>query len=429
MQGGKPLRTLESGVVCQSCGGEKLTSFYTVTNIPVHSVLQMHTREVAMKYPTGDLSLAFCRSCGFIFNVLFDPSLHEYSARYEETQGYSDTFNAFHRGLAQHLIERYNLRDKDVIEIGSGKGEFLLLLCRLGNNHGIGFDPAYVEGRSQLTAADKVKFVREFYSERYSRLRADFVCCKMTLEHIHTVADFVGMIRRSMHDRYDTVVFFQVPSVTRILSDLAFWDIYYEHCSYFSSGSLARLFRSCGFEVMSLGSTYSDQYLTLEARPAQFSSSTLMPNEEKLEDLCAMVGQFSSLIQSQIELWRRFCRLSRQQGLRTILWGSGSKAVAFLGTIAVQDSIEYVVDINPHRQGTFMAGSGQEIVAPEFLGGYRPDIVIAINPVYQQEIRDRLDGMGLAPVLVGACRADASLLGAIERAQTSHGLAGHSAAI
>jgi hypothetical protein len=389
----------------------------------------MYTRERAVQYPTGNLSLVFCRSCGFIFNVLFDPSLHEYSAQYEETQSYSDTFNAFHRALALDLLERHNLRDKRIIEIGCGKGEFLLLLCRLGNNQGVGFDPAYVEGRIQVGTADRVTFVREFYSERFAGTPADFVCCKMTLEHIQATADFVGMVRESMRERYNTVVFFQVPDVTRILSEMAFWDIYYEHCCYFSPGSLARLFRFCGFEVMNVARTYSDQYLTIEARPARVPASGYCPEEDNVEHVAELVGRFASLIPEQIELWRGLCRGSRGQGLRTVLWGSGSKAVAFLSTLGVSDSIHYAVDINPHRQGTFIASSGQEIVGPDFLREYRPHIVIAMNPVYENEIRERLHAIGLAPTLVSARLADKSLLGAIERAKVARALDGHAAAV
>ena len=50
-------------------------------------------------------------------------------------------------------------------------------------------------------------------------------------------------------ERPDTVVFFQIPNARYVLCDVAFWDIYYEHCSYFTKGSLARLFRQAGFEV------------------------------------------------------------------------------------------------------------------------------------------------------------------------------------
>ena len=64
------------------------------------------------------------------------------------------------------------------------------------------------------------------------------------------VGEFIATIRRSIGERPDTVVFFQIPNARYVLCDVAFWDIYYEHCSYFTPGSLARLFRRSGFEVL-----------------------------------------------------------------------------------------------------------------------------------------------------------------------------------
>ena len=69
--------------------------------------------------------------------------------------------------------------------------------------------------------------------------------------------------------------------------------------------------------------------------------------------------------------------------------------MAFLTTLNVRDEIAYAVDINPHKHGTFMAGTGQEIVAPEFLREYRPDMVIVMNSIYCAEIRRELDRMGV----------------------------------
>ena len=62
--------------------------------------------------------------------------------------------------------------------------------------------------------------------------------------------------------------------------------------------------------------------------------------------------------------------------------------------------IEYVVDINPHRQGSYMAGTGQKIVSPEFLKDYRPDIVIVMNPIYSEEITKQLKSMRLEPEIL-----------------------------
>jgi hypothetical protein len=66
----------------------------------------------------------------------------------------------------------------------------------------------------------------------------------------------------------------------------------------------------------------------------------------------------------------------------------------------VTRAIEHVVDINPHRQGRHMPGTGQLIVAPAFLAEHEPDCVIVMNPVYVDEIGEDLARLGLDPEVV-----------------------------
>jgi len=360
----------------------------------------MRTREIALNYRKGDIALGFCQSCGFVSNLAFDPRRLEYSSDCEESQGFSPTFNAFARYQARRLIEQYDLHHKDIIEIGCGKGEFLILLCELGNNRGIGFDPAFVRGRNRSQALDRITFITDFYSEKYANYHGDFICCRMTLEHIQHTADFIMTVRQAIGGWSDTIVFFQVPDVMRILRDCAFEDIYYEHCSYFSPGSLARLFRKCGFKIIHLGTEYDGQYLTIEAKPASGKTPITLPQEDDMEKLKSYIASFQERCQKKLYAWRKRLRQIRSNGRRVVLWGSGSKGVTFLTTLKVCDEIKYVVDINHYRQGTYMPGNGQEIVSPDFLRKYQPDIVIVMNPVYREEIRQNLNQMGLSPELL-----------------------------
>ena len=381
---------------CPCCGSDHVRVFYEAPSVPVNSVLLVSSREEALRFPTGDISLGFCNACGFIYNTSFDRRLVEYSSRCEETQGFSAYFREWHENLARRLIHRYGLRAKKIVEIGCGKGEFLTLLCDLGHNRGIGFDPAYIPERVSSESASHVEFIADLYNEDHTGIRADFLCCKMTLEHINNTGEFVRMVRRSLKDSSDTCVFFQVPDVLRVLEEEAFWDVYYEHCSYFSIGSLARLFRRCGFNVLNVGREYGDQYVTVEARSSNGAVSVL-PAEDDLDQLRSLVQRFTPQVSRRIEQWRERLEDFRNKGLKTVLWGAGSKGVAFLATLRVQDAVQYVVDINPYMTGHYMAKTGAKIIAPTDLREYRPDVVIIMNRIYRREIVGELSNLGLRP--------------------------------
>lgn len=388
-------------LACPSCSEQDIRIFHAIKDVPVNSVMNCHTREQALSFPRGDIILGLCGQCGFIYNTAFDRERVRYSAECEESQGYSPTFNAFAEKLARDLVDRYGLHKKKIIEIGCGKGQFLKLICALGRNTGVGFDPAFIPGRGDRGhPAQEIEFVKDYYSEKYSDYQGDFICCRMTLEHIPDTAAMVETVRRSIGKRPDTIVFFQVPDVVRIMRDCAFEDIYYEHCSYFSPGSLARLFQRHGFDVIDLQREYENQYVCLEAKPADRPREIDHPLYEDVGTMTDLVNGFESVYPSVLDHWQTRLEQYKLQSKRVVIWGGGSKGVAFLNAIGESAAIDYVVDIHPYRQQTYMAGSGQQIVTPAFLEEFRPDVVIIMNKIYREEIKAELTKRGLKPELI-----------------------------
>jgi C-methyltransferase C-terminal domain/Methyltransferase domain len=395
-----PAGTRLTSYTCPSCHHPEMAVFYEVRNIPVHSCLMMPSHQDAIDFPCGDVVLGFCPHCGFITNTEFDASNSDYSPIYEDQQSFSPTFNSFAHKLATRMIEKYDLRNKHVVEIGCSKGDFILMLCELGNNSGVGIDPSVVVGRVQSEASDRVTFIQEYYSEQHSEYVGEFICCRHTLEHIHQTADLVKTVRKSIGDRLDTVVFFEIPDMGRVLRDQAFEDIYYEHCTYFTPGSLARLFRQEGFEVIDLYLDYGDQYLMIEARPVATPSTKIHPAEESVEQVRQDVETYTAKITEKLTYWKEHLTAMRTAGKRVAVWGSGSKCVAFLTTLGTKELVDWVVDINPHRHGRFIPGIGQEIRSPESLKDYQPDEVIVMNAIYCEEIQAMLDQMGVTTKVV-----------------------------
>jgi len=275
----------------------------------------------------------------------------------------------------------------------------------MGDNTGVGFDPAYVPDRHGAHSSGKTTYVTDYYSEKYADYHGDMICCRMTLEHVPKPHEMVSLVRRTIGDNTDVVVFFQLPDIMRVLDTCAFEDIYYEHCSYFSAGSLARLFRNCGFSVTNLELVYDGQYILIECKPSDSpTQSEPGGSEDDLSRLSDLTATFDKRCADVLEPWKRFVVREYQKGRKVILWGSGSKAVSFLVRLGIVDEISRVVDINPHRQGTFMAGTGQEIISPAALKDYGPDTVIMMNSVYWDEIAGNIESMGLSPVLAALGR-------------------------
>jgi hypothetical protein len=282
----------------------------------------------------------------------------------------------------------------------------------MGGNRGIGFDPAFVPQRRPDRGGDAVQFIQDLYSEKYTHIKADFIACKMTLEHIPNTHHFVNIVRRAIGESVDTTVFFQVPDMGRVLKDVAFWDVYHEHCSYFTATALRNVFVMSGFDVLDVWTDYDDQYLMITARPAKRPNRDMaVPIKPSSAEVSA-IRSFTLEAERRIHLWQHAIHRLKQEGQHVVIWGSGSKGVAFLSALGahVDDGgIEYAVDINPYRKGCFMPGTGQEIVEPAFLSAYRPEVVIAMNSIYTAEIGSDLKRHGVHAIVMPIEAVEASV--------------------
>lgn len=387
---------------CIGCGQAGAEAFFEMKDVPVLSNAPCSNREEAVSFPTGRIQLVFCPSCGHVFNAAFRPEIMVYDPRYENSLHYSPHFDRYIRELAQQIVADHKLVEKDVIELGCGNADFLGLLCQLGNNRGVGFDPSHDPARLSPLAQTNVRVVRDRYNEDYGHLACDLVCSRHVLEHIPEPDVFLSSIRRAVGNR-NTVIFFETPNALYSLRQKGIWDIIYEHVSYFWSLSLSRLFLRSGFSPRTVRETYGGQFLCLEALPIGYPA--VMPalepqQEEELRRVAYEAQQFAECFRTTVSNAAAVLEDARRAGRRVLLWGAGSKGVTFLNLFKDVDCLRYAVDINPHKQGKYIAGSGHPVISPQQAKSYNPDIVLVMNPLYQKEIGSHLSELGLTPQLV-----------------------------
>jgi len=389
---------------CPVCDHPEMTCFFEIESVPVFCNVLWNTRDEALSAPRATIHLAYCHNCCLIYNVAFNPEFVEYSPDYENSLHFSPRFQKHAEDTANRLIQQYQLRNKDIIEIGCGQDDFLAMLQRLGDNRALGFEPGYSHEKSAKGPEGlNIEVIPQTYSPIYKSRPVDFICCRHVLEHIDSPAEFLRSIRRTIGQRPDCVVYFEVPNALYTIKDMGIWDIIYEHCSYFTSELLTNLFVGAGFKVLRVAQQYDGQFLSVEARSGAADIGSVTNCERIIPDTHELITRFHKAYRDKILSWKQKISNMMKQGNQVILWGAGSKGITFLNAMDIShQQIEYIVDLNPRKQRKFIAGTGQQVIAPDFLKEYQPKTVIIMNPIYHTEIKQAVEYMNINADLVVA---------------------------
>lgn len=384
------------GLICPLCGAPAAEMFLERRGVPVHQNLIMRDPLAARRCPRGILALAFCQACGFVFNAAFELGRMHYSAEYDNTQTSSPFFQEYLEQVAAYLTTRYALKGKTIVEVGCGKGTFLRLLCRGGQNRGLGYDPSYVG--PEVVEGGTLRFVKSFYNGQDDNPPADLVVCRHVLEHVPDPIGMLTAIRRAVGEHSHTVVFFEVPDVTWIFEQCAFWDFFYEHCSYFAAETLTWAFDRAGFEVATAQKSFCGQYLWLEGRAGNSRAGTA-PAPAKPVELERRLRSFLTGIQARTSACLGRIHEYHAAG-GCAVWGAAAKGTTLLNLLDPQgEHVRYVVDLNPAKQGRYVAGTGHPIVAPNHLRESPVAGILLMNPNYREENLQLLERLGVSTPL------------------------------
>jgi SAM-dependent methyltransferase len=383
---------------CPICTSLATARFLYRAQVSVHQNLVVKNRQAAVAITRGDLDLAVCETCGFVFNQAFDAAKLTYDQAYDNTQSYSPYFDAYMDDLVKHLINGRGIRNQRIVEVGCGKGLFLKKLVGAAEtgNTGYGFDPSYVGPDSDL--GGRIHFERRYYGPDSTHIPADIVVCRHVIEHIADPIQLLQTIRQTLAAAPHARVFFETPCVDWILRHQVIWDFFYEHCSYFSAQSLTTAFEIAGFRVERVDHVFGQQYLWLEAtlttdKPAISKQPGATP---------ALARQFAIAEQQLVSGWRARVAELAARG-RIALWGAGAKGVTFANLVDPDcTQIACVVDMNPQKQHQHIPGSGHPIVDYRELAHLGVAAALVMNPNYRQEIAQLLAHANLRIELIDA---------------------------
>lgn len=373
--------------LCPICSGADQIPLLAIPAMPVVGCNLASSQSAALETKRGDLDIVFCPGCGHVYNRAFRSEAIAYSADYENALSFSPRHSAYLDHTVEQLIQRQAIRGKKIVEIGCGDGEFLRRLCERGGNRGIGYDPSQPNQPPRTLTSGTIEIVGALFDEAAPGA-IDVICSKHVLEHL---LNPIGILRNARAKLIPGGVgYFEVPNGRLMLDEIGVWDLTYEHFSYFSPASLRRALIEAGFCVQRLKTSFGNQYLTAEVTAETPAAST-----EAEDGQACNAAEFAQRAANVIGTWKRRLTEYREKSRKVVLWGAGTKAVAFLNILDVRRDrdIDYVIDINPRKTGRFLPGTAQQIVQPDFLRSYRPDVVIVMNPEYLAEIQGQLSGL------------------------------------
>ena len=371
---------------CPVCEGTDLIAVVELFDTPVFCNVLHESRAAALAAPAGDIRLAACARCSHLVNVAFDEDKVAYSPEYENSLHFSPTFQVFATDLAERLVADYQLTGRQVVELGCGKGDFLTLLASAGGTESVGFDPSYAGAVDHYEGPGSVRVVADTYQAAGRELRPALVVSRHVLEHLTDP----GLLLAGL-DQWrscDPVVYLEVPNADYMVERNAVWDVIYEHPSYFTHKSLGWLCRRHDLSPIVLEASFGGQYLAAHARLGDHPTAATPPS--------AHPADFGRCFDEIRLRWARRLAAERESGGRTAIWGAGSKGVSFVAVVeGAADAIELAVDLNPRKHGQYLPGSGVEVVGPDDSRLSDLSLVLAMNPLYEAEIRADLRARGI----------------------------------
>ena len=350
-------------VNCPLCNNSDITNLYSESEVPLFQNKIYSSEEEAKSVECGIISLDYCNSCGFIWNSQFNAELMKYDNNYKNEQSFSEMFKS-HLMFVSDLISSKVDKGSQLIEIGCGKGIFLEMLLEKG--HAIqGFDPAY--------SGSNPKISKKYFPPPDETILADIFILRPVLEHIPDPYTFL----KNLYEQNDQsgCVYIEVPDFNWISKNQAFWDISYEHCNYFTKEALESM-----FEKPNTVSCFGGQYLALFAYLRTFNRNLGCENKEnKYVDFISSINDCKEFVKKNYGL---------------AVWGAAAKGANFVRiTDPGHQYINCIIDINPDKQGYYLAKTGHRIISPdEFFEMKSLDTIIVMNENYIEEIRQMLEG-------------------------------------
>jgi len=381
---------------CRHCGSHLSLTFVDLGTAPPANAYLTSTdlRKPELWYP---LRILVCTECWLVQTEDYANAEELFREDYAYFSSYSQSWLDHAAKYVAETVDQYHLdHNSRVVELASNDGYLLQYVAERGIPC-VGVEPT---ASTAAKAREKgIDVIQEFFgthlaSQMIDRsMQADLIVANNVLAHVPDVNDFIAGI--AMLLRYGGVATLEFPHLLNLVSYTQFDTIYHEHFSYFSFGTVVRIFEKYGlyiFDVKELPTHGGSLRIYAQADRGPHISTVAVNELLRREEAAGLSTMtYYSGFQQQADKIKddllTFLLDARSNGRRVGAYGAAAKGSTLINYAGVRsDLIPYVVDKSPAKKGKYLPGSRIPVVDIERLLQDQPHYIVILPWNIREEI-------------------------------------------
>ena len=374
---------------CRFCGADLSTTFVDLGMSPLCQT-QVEPDQLDMAEVFFPLHVMICDACLLVQLSEYVSPSKIFSANYPYYSSFSHSWLEHARRYSEHARSDLGIGSESfVVELASNDG-YLLQNFVLAGIPCLGIEPS--AGVGEEARKKGVPTLTEFFGSDTARAvladygKADLIVGNNVLAHVPSLNDFIVGIRTLLAP--DGLVTLEFPHLQKLMELNQFDTIYHEHFSYFSLHTVRRIFAHHGltiFDVVELP-THGGSLRIYAAHqgcpcwPVNARVETLLA-QERAANMHVMSGYTGFADKVHRAKWGLldFLIKAKQRGASVVGYGAPGKGNTLLNYCGIRDDfLEYTVDRNPHKQGTYTPGTRIAIRDPAAIEDTKPDYILIL---------------------------------------------------